>query len=222
MANPRPMGGPGGRNRHGYQKPKNMGKTIRKLMEYLGCSKWLLLIVAVCLVLYSVCTIGGSYLLKPLVNEAIIPGDYGKLARTLGLMACIYVAGAGFSFTYTRIMVHVSQKTSFALRRDLFAKMQTLPLSYFDTHTHGELMSRYTNDIETITEIMNNGLASLISGSLTFVGVVLMMIITSPILFLVTIFCLGLMFLVVMTVGKRSRYFFAEQQRDIGLSLIHI
>ena len=217
MANPRPMGGPGGRNRHGYQKPKNMGKTIRKLMEYLGRSKWLLLIVAVCLVLYSVCTIGGSYLLKPLVNEAIIPGDYGKLARTLGLMACIYVAGAGFSFTYTRIMVHVSQKTSFALRRDLFAKMQTLPLSYFDTHTHGELMSRYTNDIETITEIMNNGLASLISGSLTFVGVVLMMIITSPILFLVTIFCLGLMFLVVMTVGKRSRYFFAEQQRDIGI-----
>lgn len=108
MANPRPMGGPGGRNRHGYQKPKNMGKTIRKLMEYLGRSKWLLLIVAVCLVLYSVCTIGGSYLLKPLVNEAIIPGDYGKLARTLGLMACIYVAGAGFSFTYTRIMVHVS------------------------------------------------------------------------------------------------------------------
>ena len=78
-------------------------------------------------------------------------------------------------------------------------------------------MSRYTNDIETITEIMNNGLASLISGSLTFVGVVLMMIITSPILFLVTIFCLGLMFLVVMTVGKRSRYFFAEQQRDIGI-----
>lgn len=217
MANPRPMGGPGGRNRHGYQKPKNMGKTIRKLMEYLGRSKWLLLIVAVCLVLYSVCTIGGSYLLKPLVNEAIIPGDYGKLARTLGLMACIYLAGAGFSFTYTRIMVHVSQKTSFALRRDLFAKMQTLPLSYFDTHTHGELMSRYTNDIETITEIMNNGLASLISGSLTFVGVVLMMIITSPILFLVTIFCLGLMFLVVMTVGKRSRYFFAEQQRDIGI-----
>ena len=217
MANPRPMGGPGGKNRHGYQKPKNMGKTIRKLMEYLGRSKWLLLIVAVCLVLYSVCTVGGSYLLKPLVNEAIIPGDYGKLAQTLGLMACIYVAGAGFSFAYTRIMVHVSQKTSFALRRDLFAKMQTLPLSYFDTHTHGELMSRYTNDIETITEIMNNGLASLISGSLTFVGVVLMMIITSPILFLVTIFCLGLMFLVVMTVGKRSRYFFAEQQRDIGV-----
>ena len=217
MANPRPMGGPGGKNRHGYQKPKNMGKTIRKLMEYLGRSKWLLLIVAVCLVLYSVCTVGGSYLLKPLVNEAIIPGDYGKLAQTLGLMACIYVAGAGFSFAYTRIMVHVSQKTSFALRRDLFAKMQTLPLSYFDTHTHGELMSRYTNDIETITEIMNNGLASLISGSLTFVGVVLMMIITSPILFLVTIFCLGLMFLVVMTVGKRSRYFFAEQQRDIGI-----
>ena len=217
MANPRPMGGPGGRNRHGYQKSKNMGKTLKKLMEYLGRSKWLLIIVAVCLVLYSVCTIGGSYLLKPLVNDAIIPGDFAKLAQTLALMACIYIAAAGFSFAYSRIMVHVSQKTSYALRRDLFAKMQTLPLSYFDTHTHGELMSRYTNDIETITEIMNNGLASLISGGLTFVGVVLMMVITSPVLFLVTVFCLGLMLLVVMTVGKRSRYFFAEQQRDIGI-----
>ena len=217
MANPRPMGGPGGRNRHGYQKPKNMGKTIKNLMSYLGRSKWLLLVVAVCLVLYSACTIGGSYLLKPLVNEAIIPGDFGKLARTLALMALIYIAAAVFSFAYSRIMVHVSQKTSYALRRDLFAKMQTLPLSYFDTHTHGELMSRYTNDIETITEIMNNGLASLVSGALTFVGVVAMMIITSPLLFLVTIFCLGLMLAVVMTVGKRSRYFFAEQQRDIGV-----
>ena len=216
MANPRPVGGPGGRNRHGYQKPKNMGKTIKQLMVYLGRSKWLLLVVAVCLVLYSVCTIGGSYLLKPLVNEAIIPGDYGKLAGILALMGVIYVAAAGFSFSYSRIMVHISQKTSYALRRDLFAKMQTLPLRYFDTHTHGELMSRYTNDIETITEIMNNGLASLISGSLTFVGVIAMMIITSPFLFLVTIFCLGLMLAVVMTVGKRSRYFFAEQQRDIG------
>ena len=217
MANPRHMGGPGGRNRHGYQKPKNMGKTIKNLMSYLGRSKWLLLVVAVCLVLYSACTIGGSYLLKPLVNEAIIPGDFGKLARTLALMALIYIGAAVFSFAYSRIMVHVSQKTSYALRRDLFAKMQTLPLSYFDTHTHGELMSRYTNDIETITEIMNNGLASLVSGALTFVGVVAMMIITSPLLFLVTIFCLGLMLAVVMTVGKRSRYFFAEQQRDIGV-----
>ena len=217
MANPRPMGGPGGRNRHGYQKPKNMGKTIKNLMSYLGRSKWLLLVVAVCLVLYSVCTIGGSYLLKPLVNEAIIPGDFGKLAQMLALMAVIYIAAAGFSFAYSRIMVHVSQKTSYALRRDLFAKMQTLPLRYFDTHTHGELMSRYTNDIETITEIMNNGLASLVSGALTFVGVVAMMIITSPLLFLVTVFCLGLMLAVVMTVGKRSRYFFAEQQRDIGV-----
>ena len=217
MANPRPMGGPGGRNRHGYQKPKNMGKTIKNLMSYLGRSKWLLLVVAVCLALYSACTIGGSYLLKPLVNEAIIPGDFDKLARTLALMAVIYIAAAGFSFSYSRIMVHISQKTSYALRRDLFAKMQTLPLRYFDTHTHGELMSRYTNDIETITEIMNNGLASLVSGALTFVGVVAMMIITSPILFLVTVFCLGLMLAVVMTVGKRSRYFFAEQQRDIGV-----
>ena len=214
MANGRRMGG--GPNRHGYQKPKNMGKTVANLMGYIGRSKWLLLVVAVCLVLYSVCTVGGSYLLKTLVNDAIVPGDYALLAKLLVFMALIYIAGAGFSFTYSRIMVHVSQKTSFALRRDLFAKMQTLPLSYFDTHTHGELMSRYTNDIETITEIMNNGLANMVSGILTFVGVVAMMLYLSPVLFLVTLLCLGLMLLVVMTIGKRSRMFFARQQQDIG------
>ena len=218
MANPRGMHGPGGGgpNRHGYQKPKNMGKTVSQLMGYIGRSKWLLLIVAVCLVLYSVCTVGGSYLLKPLVNNAIIPGDFQKLVQLLALMALVYIAAALFSFTYSRLMVHISQKTSYALRRDLFAKMQTLPLSYFDTHTHGELMSRYTNDIETITEIMNNGLANLVSGALTFLGVVIVMLFTSPVLFLVTLFCLGLMLVVVMTVGKRSRYYFAAQQRDIG------
>ena len=193
MANGRHMGG--GPNRHGYQKPKNMGKTVANLLRYIGRSKWLLLVVALCLVLYSVCTVGGSYLLKFLVNDAIVPGDYALLAKLLALMALIYIAGAVFSFTYSRIMVHVSQKTSFALRRDLFAKMQTLPLSYFDTHTHGELMSRYTNDIETITEIMNNGLANMVSGILTFIGVVAMMLRLSPVLFLVTLFCLGLMLL---------------------------
>ena len=114
-------------------------------------------------------------------------------------------------------MVHVSQKTTHAIRQDLFAKMQKLPLSYFDTHTHGELMSRYTNDIETINEILNNGLINVVSGVLTFVAVVAMMLSLSPVLFLVTLLSLGLMFLVVMTVGKRSRRYFMEQQRDLGI-----
>ena len=209
------LGGPGAK--HGYQRPKNMRKTVGKLMGYVGRSKWLLVIVAVCLLLNSACTIGGSYLLKPLINDCIVPGDYEKLAKMLVLMACVYICAALFSFTYSRLMVHVSQKTTYAIRRDLFDSMQKLPLSYFDTHTHGELMSRYTNDIETINEILNNGLVSLFSGALTFLGVVGMMLYLSPMLFLVTVFSLALMLVVIMTVGTRSRRYFMAQQRDIGI-----
>ena len=208
-------GGPGG-PRGGFQKPKDMGRTIRTLLGYVGKSKWLLLLVAVCLVLNTACSIGGSYLLRPLIDECIVPGDYPRLAKTLALMACVYLCAAALGYTYSRIMVHVSQTATHAIRRDLFAKMQRLPLRYFDTHTHGELMSRYTNDIETLTEILQNGMVSLVSGTLTFVGVVAMMLYLSPLLFLVTLFSLGLMLLVVMTVGKRSRRYFMAQQRDLG------
>ena len=215
MANA-PRRGPGGPGRHGYQKPKNMRKTIATLLEYVGRSRWLLAVVAVCLVLNTLCTIGGSYLLRPLINECIVPGDYERLAKTLVVMALVYICAALLSFTYSRIMVHISQRTTHAIRRDLFARMQNLPLSYFDTHTHGELMSRYTNDIDTITEILNNGLVNLFSGALTFLGVVAVMLYLSPLLFLVTLFSLGLMLLVIMTVGKRSRHYFMAQQRDLG------
>ena len=208
--------GPGA-PRGGFQKPKNMRKTIGALMRYIGRSKWLLVVVTVCLVLNTVCSIGGSYMLRPLINDCIIPGDYPRLARMLAVLAGIYVCAALLSYTYARIMVHVSQRTTHAIRQDLFAKMQRLPLSYFDTHTHGELMSRYTNDIETITEILNNGMISLISGGLTFIGVVAMMLYLSPALFLVSVFSMGLMMVVVMTVGRRSRRYFSAQQRDLGV-----
>ena len=113
-------------------------------------------------------------------------------------------------------MVHIAQTATHAIRRELFSHMQRLPLRYFDAHTHGELMSRYTNDIDTLNEILQNGLISLVSGVLTFTAVVAMMLYLSPPLFLVTVFSLGLMFLVVMTVGRRSRRYFMAQQRDLG------
>jgi ATP-binding cassette subfamily B protein len=208
-----PGGGPG---RHGYQRPKNMGKTVSTLLRYVGRSKWLLAVVAVCLVLSTICSITGSYMIRPLINDCIVPGDYEKLFKTLVTMGAVFLCAAIFSFTYARIMVHVSQKTTHAIRQDLFEKMQRLPLGYFDTHTHGELMSRYTNDIETINEILNNGLVNMVSGMLTFIGVVGMMLYLSPVLFLVTLFSLALMLVVVMTVGKRSRRYFMDQQRDLG------
>ena len=215
MANP-PGRGPGHGRGPGPQKPKNLRKTVGTLLTYVGRSKWLLLLVAACVVLSSLCSIFGAYLLKPIINDCIVPGDFARLAKMLVLMASVYVTGSVLSYSYARIMVRVSQRTTHAIRAELFAKMQKLPISYFDTHTHGDLMSRYTNDIETITEILNNGLVNLISNSVTFVGTVAVMLYLNPLLFLVTVFSIAMMFVVVMALGKHSRRYFKEQQRSLG------
>ena len=214
--NKRPvMGPPRGKGR-GFQKPKNLKETIGKLMGYLGCYRLHLCIVAVLLVVSSACSVGGSFLIKPLINDYILPGDFPGLARMLCVMAAVYVAGAVCSYGYARIMVHVSQNTVAKIRADLFEKMQRLPLKYFDTHTHGELMSRYTNDIETVSEALNNSFGSLISCTLTFLGTITMMIILSPILTCITFGMLFVMMLAVKFIGGRSRRYFMQQQKAVG------
>ena len=206
---------PGG-PRGGFRKPKDLRGTLSKLMGYLGQYKALLVIVVILLFISAACSVAGSYLIKPLINDYILPGDFIGLAKMLCVMAGVYVVGAVCSYGYARIMVHVAQNTVAKLRADLFNKMQKLPLKFFDTHTHGELMSRYTNDIETVSEALNNSFASLISCSLTFVGTVMMMIVLSPILTAITAVMLGVMLLVVKTIGGRSRRYFAAQQKAIG------
>jgi len=185
-------------------------------MRYLGRYKLHLVLVAALLVVSSACTVGGSYLIKPLINDYILPGDFPGLAKMLAFMAGVYALGAGCSFGYARIMVHVSQNTVAKLRGDLFEKMQALPLKYFDTHTHGELMSRYTNDIETVSEALNNSFASLISCTLNFTGTLAMMLVLSPALTLITFAVLAVMLWTVKTIGGRSRRYFAAQQRAVG------
>ena len=210
-----PGHGPGG-PRGGFRKPKDLRGTLSKLMGYLGRYKALLVIVVVLLFISAACSVAGSYLIKPLINDYILPGDFIGLAKMLCVMAGVYAVGAICSYGYAKIMVHVAQNTVAKLRADLFDKMQKLPLKFFDTHTHGELMSRYTNDIETVSEALNNSFASLISCSLTFVGTVMMMIVLSPILTAITAVMLGVMLLVVKTIGGRSRRYFAAQQKAIG------
>ncbi len=206
--------GPGGRN-HGFAKPKDMKKTLRSLLRYVGRYKLLLALVVVFLLVSTACTVGGSFLLKP-ATALILQGDFAGLFRVLVLMGTVYAVGAACSFAYARIMVHVSQKTVYAIRRDLFEKMQSLPIRYFDKHTHGELMSRYTNDIDTISEMINNSIGTLISGVLTFAGVLAMMVYLSWRLTLITVVMLAVMLFVVKQIGKRSRFYFAAQQKDIG------
>ena len=209
---PHGPGGPGG----GFRKPKNIRGTLGKLMGYLGRYKPHLALVAVLLVVSSACTVGGSYLIRPLINDYILPGDFPGLARMLAVMALVYLLGAGATFGYSRIMVHISQTTMANIRADLFSRMQGLPLKFFDTHTHGELMSRYTNDIETVSEALNNSFGSLISCTLNFTGTIVMMLVLSPTLTLVTFATLAVMLLVVKTIGSRSRRYFAGQQKALG------
>ena len=213
-----PPGGPGGRHggRGGFQKPKDLKVTVARLMGYLGGYKGHLCVVALLLVVSSACSVGGSFLIKPLINDYILPGDFPGLARMLVVMALVYLTGAACSYGYARIMVHVSQNTVARLREELFEKMQRLPLKYFDTHTHGELMSRYTNDIETVSEALNNSFGSLISCVLTFTGTIVMMIVLNPILTLITFAMLVVMLFAVKTIGGRSRRYFAKQQKAVG------
>ncbi|MBR3641085.1 MAG: ABC transporter ATP-binding protein [Oscillibacter sp.] len=213
---PIPMGPGRGRMQGNFQKPKNLLPTLKKLFRYLAPYRAQLLLVVVLLLLSSACSVAGSYLLKPLIDDYIVPGDFAGLARMLGIMALVYVTGAACSYGYARIMVTVSQQSVAQLRTDLFSKMQTLPLKFFDGHTRGELMSRYTNDVETVSEALNNSFASLISCTLNFVGTIGMMLVLSVPLSLVTFAMLAVMLFVVRVIGARSRRYFAAQQKTLG------
>ena len=213
-----PGRGPGrhGHGGHGFQRPKDMKGTFKKLMRYVGRYKGSLVLVAVCLIVSSAASVATSYLLKPLLNNYIIPGDFPGLLRMLLLMGGLFALSSLCSYAYARIMVHMAQHTVAALRQDLFDRLQELPIRYYDRHQSGDLMSRFTNDIDTVSEMLNSSFASIISNVLTFVGTVVMMIVLNPWLTLITFLFLGLMAVVVKTVGGRSRTSFQRQQAALG------
>ena len=205
-----------GHGSHGFQRPKDMKGTFRKLMGYVGRYKGSLVLVAVCLIVSSGASVATSYLLKPLLNNYIIPGDFPGLFRMLLLMGGLFALSSLCSYAYARIMVHVAQHTVAALRQDLFDRLQQLPIRYYDRHQSGDLMSRFTNDIDTVSEMLNSSFASIVSNVLTFVGTVVMMLVLNPWLTLITFLFLGLMGVVVKTVGGRSRTNFQRQQAALG------
>lgn len=214
---PRRPGGPGhGPRSHGYQRPQDLRGTVKKLLHYVGRYKGLLVLVAVCLLLSSVGSVASSYFLKPAINDYILPGDFAGLLKLLVLMGLVFVLSALCSYVYSRIMVRVSQRTVAALRQDLFDKLQELPLRYFDTHQSGDLMSRFTNDIDTVSEMINNSFANVLSNSLTFLCTIGMLLYLNWALTLITFAFLGLMLLVVKVIGGRSRVSFQRQQAALG------
>ena len=211
-------GGPRGHGPqgHGFQRPKDFRGTVSKLLRYIGRYKAALVVVFICLVVSSVGSVMSSYLLKPIINDYILPGDFAGLLKMLALLLGLFLLSGLCSYAYARIMVHISQRTVAQMRQDLFDKLQDLPLRYFDTHQSGDLMSRFTNDMDTVSEMINSSFASVVSCALTFIGIVVMMLYMNWVLTLITFAFLVLMLLVVKGVGGRSRVSCQAQQQALG------
>jgi len=213
----RPGGGGGGPGAiRGFGKPADLWHTIARLFRYLKPQTGRIIVALLLLFISTGASLAISYFLKPLINSYILPGNYSGLARFLALLGVIALCGSLATYVQNRLMIRLAQGTAHAIRSDLFAVMQTLPLAYFDGHSHGELMSHYTNDVDNIQFALEQGFMSLLSGALIFFGAVTMMIILNPLLFLVMALVLALMIFFSMGIGKRTRHYFREQQNDIG------
>lgn len=199
-----------------YIKPKDTKKTLIQLLNYLGHHKLSLLIISILVCISALSGILGTYLLKPVINRYILPGDVPGLIKMIFFMGLMYLAGSLSCLFYNRIMVHVSQKVVGEIRMDLFKHTQKLPLNYFDIHTHGDLMSHFTNDVDTISEALNNSFTLLIQSFITTVGTVIMLIILDWKLSLIVIFFLAIMLLYIRHNGKLSKKYFVQQQQNLG------
>lgn len=200
----------------GYKKPRNTKRTLLRLISYMGRHKISMFVVGILVIVSSLASVFGTYMLKPIINQYIIPKDIPGLVKALLFMGILYAVGASATLGYNRLMVKTSQKIVKEIRKDLFNHTQTLPLAYFDAHTHGELMSHFTNDVDTIAEALNNSFTLLIQSFITTVGTMVMIVILSFRLSLIVLGCMALMFLFIRFNGKRSRKYFMEQQKYLG------
>lgn len=210
------------RKQHVAMKPENTGKTIKRILEYLRPYKLQLILVMLLVIVSSAASIAGTYFLKPLFNIYIIPligkqnPDLSNFLEVIGLMAVIYAVGAAAAYGYNRLMLNISAGTLYRIRTDMFRHMQSLPLKYFDTHTHGELMSRFTNDVDTLRNMLSQSFVHLFSSGITVIGVFIAMLILSPVLTVVVVGMLFLMIFVIKKLGAQSGKYFREQQLAIG------
>ena len=199
-----------------YNRPKNTRRTLMQMLSYLGRHKWYMLMIALLVTVSAPASILGTYLLKPVINNYIIPGDIPGLVKMLILMGILYLCGALSCYAYNQMMVHISQQVVSEIRSDLFVHTQRLPLTYFDAHTHGELMSRFTNDVDTISEALNSSFAMMIQSFITITGTLAMLLILSLKLSLIVMVFLALMILFIRFNGRRSKKYFVQQQKYLG------
>ena len=200
----------------GPKRPENLKQTLADLWSYLWKSKWSLFAVLLLIVLGSAAGIVGTYFIRPLINDFIATKDVSGLAKMLGVIGVIYIIGAIANYFSGKIMITIGQQTIETMRKDLFDHIQTLPIRFFDTNKHGDLMSRFTNDFENIQQAFNNSMLMIVSSLLQLVLTFVMMIILSPILTGMLIIMVFIMFAIVRVVAGRSGKFFAEQQKVLG------
>ena len=200
----------------GYKRPKDTKKTLKHLFAYLGMHKWAFLSVAVLVFISAGANIMGTYLIKLVVNKFITPGDMHGLFKAVAGMGIMYLCGAMATLFYNRLMVKTSQKVIQEIRKDLFNHTQKLPLKYFDAHTHGELMSRFTNDVDTVQEAMNNSFAMIIQSFMMLFGTITMMMVLSIRLSMIVVIFLIIMFIFIKYNGKHSKKYFNRQQEELG------
>ena len=212
------QGGPGARG--GYQKPKDTKKSALRLLGYMTEKKLPLLLVALCLIVETLTSIYGTYMLRPIINGLIDATPFADkiaaLLRNCILLFALYVIGSATTYLQAYTMMSLAQNASNRLRRDLFNALEALPLSYFDRYTHGELMSRFTNDADNVSLAMEQSFVNLVSSVLNFIGLVVAMLYTCPPLFVVTAIVLAASLYVFKVFGGRSRRHYREQQAALG------
>ena len=210
------MSGPARGMANSAQRPQNLLPTLGRVFGYLRGNRPLVLLVVTMLAVSSASSIAGSYFLRPLINDYILPGNYAGLARALATLAAIYLAGVAANYAQARLTVALAQRTTNAIRRELFDRMQGLSISYYDAHTHGELMSRFTNDVDNVQTMLEQSLTQLLLSAILFAGAVCMMLLLSPLLFAATAIVLATMIFVSRGIGRISQRYFRETQSVLG------
>ncbi len=211
------------RNDRRRVSPKEMGRILGRVLNYMiGSYKWQFALVVVCIFGSALATRRGTLFMQDLIDDYILPltkmaePDYGPLAGALCLLAGIYLIGMVCSYGYNRIMVNVSQGTMKKLRDQLFSHMESLPIRYFDTHAHGDIMSVYTNDVDTLRQLMSQSIPQVINSVITMVTTAVSMIVLSPHLTAVSLVMVCIMALCASKIGGKSGAYFSRQQKALG------
>ena len=216
-----PMGPPNRNRNQKKQKPKNTKATAKRLFSYLEQEKHKIAAAIVCVLVSYASTLCGSYLLRPIINGLIDSTKTSQqkitsLMAGLALMAVVYVLGVGATYLQGRIMISVSQGTLKRIREHLFRKVQKLPVRYFDTNPTGDIMSRFTNDVDIIGEMLNSTLVQIFSGTITLIGTLALMLYTNWVLAVVTIVVSPIIAKIGTAIAGKSRKYFMKQQTDLG------